>query len=45
MIYDQKIFDEKIFQEDYNKLILVAISELNFKIPANNKMNRFISFY
>lgn len=45
IIYDQKVLDEKIFKEDYKKLILVAISELNFKIPANSKMNRFISFY
>ena len=45
IIYDQKILDEKIIQEDFKKLILVGISEENFKIPANNKMNRFISFY
>ncbi len=44
-IYDVKIDDKILLEQKFEKLIICCISDPLFKIPTNNKMNRFISFY
>ena len=44
-IYDVKIEDTVLLEQKFKKLIICCISDPLFKIPSNNKMNRFISFY
>lgn len=44
-IYDVTIEDTTLLEKEFKKIIICSISDPLFKIPSNDKMNRFISFY